>query len=581
MTDRSSGAVRPSLWSALSSVLRTMTLRWQLVLAFLLVSAVPVLVASLIAANIIAEAFADNVELWLQDAAQFAGQMVPYDEEEAQQAAGIIANTLAIESREPDEVLLTLPADLLKSVGYEVMAVYTADGRLLFAQGALEDTSWLPRSQDSGFYTTTHEGEQILLLGASRMFRRGDSKYFVFVADRWDGPVEQVSGAVPSLQMSILAPGEWSRLPPGVIDRLSAGEPATLAKSDANDSIDTAFAALRNRDGRLVGVIACHLGRPFSLMSLLRTLPLFLPLSAAAGLFSLLVALSVSKVISRPLAKLSKGLRQVHEGDYAARVDVDGGRELSELAAGFNEMAERLEVLRARETEVRRRQQLAILGEAAAVLAHEIRNPLGIIKTSSQVLRLKAQLPDSADRLVGFVLDEVGRIDNLVHDLLDFARPRTMSRRPVDVGAVLADVLDRATPDLTAHGIVVELVRPSGPAEVEGDAEQLRQCLLNLVLNAMDAMPGGGTLSTKVEQDGAGISVCVRDSGMGIPDEIRERLFEPFVTSKPRGTGLGLARVRYVVEQHGGSIDVETGHGQGTLFLIRFPARKVTGGGAV
>jgi signal transduction histidine kinase len=321
----------------------------------------------------------------------------------------------------------------------------------------------------------------------------------------------------------------------------------------------------------LVGIVSSRLSNQLSLLAHVRTLELFLALSGGAALISLLVALALSKLISRPLALLNQALRHVREGDFKARVPVAGGGELTELSAGFNAMASRLEMMRERESLVRRREQLATLGEAAAVLAHEIRNPLGIIKTSSQVLRMKSALPPEGEKLVGFVLEEVGRIDHLVQELLDFARPRILLRRPVDVALELGNTLSFAAHDLQHRHISVQSAGQPRTFIIQADAEQLHQVFLNIILNAMDAMPKGGTLTTQVEREGDVVLVSIADTGMGIDPEVRERLFEPFVTTKPRGTGLGLARVRHIIEQHGGTVLCESEPGAGTCFTLRLP----------
>ncbi|MGQ3103600.1 MAG: histidine kinase dimerization/phospho-acceptor domain-containing protein [Niveispirillum sp.] len=142
----------------------------------------------------------------------------------------------------------------------------------------------------------------------------------------------------------------------------------------------------------------------------------------------------------------------MREGDFKTCIPEMGGGELTELAVGFNEMATRLEAMRARETEMRQREQLATLGEAAAVMAHEIRNPLGIIKTSTEVLRMKSTVSPEGEEMVNFVPDEVGRIDHLLHELLDYARPRTLAPEQVFTGN-LNEELERIEQEIVTHAL--------------------------------------------------------------------------------------------------------------------------------
>ncbi len=568
-------------WKALGlSFLPDMRLRWRLVIAFVLVSALPVLLACYIAADIISASFASNMESWLEESARFFAEQSISDETDARQAASIVAATLG--NRGLDKGPLNFSAHLLNSAGFDVVAVYDSDGKLLFSNGPVGHGSSFPKGERSGFFLATDdEGRPVLLMGATRRFERDGQRYYALVADRWDGVMVNMSDSVPGLVIEVFAVanntamqgnGSVAHLPPGVQEKLAAGvRSVTAPPVSGDDHLAAGFAPLRDLDGTLVGIVSSRLSNQLSLLAHVRTLELFLALSGGAALISLLVALALSKLISRPLALLNQALRHVREGDFKARVPVAGGGELTELSAGFNAMASRLEMMRERESLVRRREQLATLGEAAAVLAHEIRNPLGIIKTSSQVLRMKSALPPEGEKLVGFVLEEVGRIDHLVQELLDFARPRILLRRPVDVALELGNTLSFAAHDLQHRHISVQSAGQPRTFIIQADAEQLHQVFLNIILNAMDAMPKGGTLTTQVEREGDVVLVSIADTGMGIDPEVRERLFEPFVTTKPRGTGLGLARVRHIIEQHGGTVLCESEPGAGTCFTLRLP----------
>jgi signal transduction histidine kinase len=571
-------------WANLGrSLLPDMRLRWRLAIAFMAVGALPVLIACYIAADTLSASFADNMERWLVQAASFFAARSIDDEMEARQAAGIVAANLGMAGSSLDRGLIDLSAHLLTSVGYDAVVVYDGDGHVLFSNRPVGDGVWLPRGEQSGFFPFKDEdGRPRLLMGASQRFERDGRNYYAFVGDRWDGTMINMADSLPGLVIEVYAVadgqvvqlGDGTPLPPDVLAALAGGARTFASSSDADDDehLAAGFAALRDLDGQLVGVVACRVASELSLLSHVRTLPLFLAMASVAAIVALLVALWLSKLISQPIARLIRALRRVREGDFQARVPVEGGGELTELAAGFNAMTTRLEVMREREAQVRRREQLATLGEAAAVLAHEIRNPLGIIKTSSQVLRMKSALPPEGEKLVGFVLEEVGRIDHLVQDLLDFARPRILQRRPVDVALELYNTLSFAAHELEKHGILVERPGLPGTFIIQADAEQLHQVFLNIVLNAMDAMPDGGTLTTQVEREGDRVLVSIADTGTGIDPEVRERLFEPFVTTKPRGTGLGLARVRHIVEQHGGTVTCDSEPGVGTCFTLRLPS---------
>jgi signal transduction histidine kinase len=218
-----------------------------------------------------------------------------------------------------------------------------------------------------------------------------------------------------------------------------------------------------------------------------------------------------------------------------------------------------------------RRERLAALGQLAAVVVHEIKNPLGIIKVAAGALKKRA--PDEPAReLAGCVEEEVDRMDATMRRLLELARPARTTLRPCDLTQVIRHTLDRITPDLEAACIAVKAQLQPVPV-VQGDAEELRGALINLFLNARQAMPEGGTLSVRLAarpEDGR-VEIEVADTGCGMDEDTRRQLFRPFFTTRHGGTGLGLALVKRVVDGHKGAIGVDSTPGQGTTFRIALP----------
>jgi two-component system, NtrC family, sensor histidine kinase HydH len=566
-----------------------MTVRWRLALAFLSVSVVPVLFSSFFAAQVIAISFERNLESWLGDAARFMAEDSTDARREAERAVAILAAGLQAGDVR-DEGLFAASAQLLASVGYDVVVVYDDDRHVLRRLGDIGDARWLPLDDSSGLFPVTLRGSPSMLVGAAHAVQAGERTLHVFIADVINKTYVDLSRAISSLNVQVLRvegdrtfllddSGAEVTLPPGVLVRLQAGEASVTANLAPEDELAAGFAPILDASGQLVGIITCRLSRDVAYLAHIRAWSLFVALSICAGLISLVVGLLLSKRLTGPLRDLLQGLREVREGNYGTRLKpAAGGQELEELATGFNDMAAQLDVLRQRETEMRRREQFAALGEAAAAIAHEIRNPLGIIKTSSQVLRMKQQLPEASDRLVGFVLDEVGRIDQLVQDLLDYVRPADMTLGPLDLFQdVVRRTMDFATPEMQRRNITVSVVPPQGQTPIHGNAARLHQALLNLVLNAADAMPAGGRLTVMVWREGASVVLSVEDTGGGISEAMRTRLFEPFVTDKPRGTGLGLAKVWSVMEQHGGTVTFHSEPEEGTTFLLTFPLATENG----
>jgi signal transduction histidine kinase len=171
-------------------------------------------------------------------------------------------------------------------------------------------------------------------------------------------------------------------------------------------------------------------------------------------------------------------------------------------------------------------------------------------------------------KLLGYVVDEVRRIDSLIDEFLSFARPSAPHMRRMPLSAVAQKVGDFCEPELSSHKITLTLTDDSEGALVEGDEDHLFQAALNLVLNAIDSMEGGGAMEIRSWRDGKFAKLSFRDSGTGIPLELQEKIFDPFVTTKPRGTGLGLAKVFSVMENHGGTVELQSRPGEGSCFTL-------------
>jgi two-component system sensor histidine kinase HydH len=227
--------------------------------------------------------------------------------------------------------------------------------------------------------------------------------------------------------------------------------------------------------------------------------------------------------------------------------------------------------------EAARQERLAALGEMAAVLAHEIRNPLGAIKGLAQYLAEKAAGVPRQAEMTQTIATEATRLEGLVNDLLTYARPRPPERQPVDAGRLLAQAQAMAEPAARAAGVSIAIEMRDEPLALFADPEQMQQLLGNLALNGVQAMPGGGRLrltaarAERGRRDAGAVHIRVEDTGAGIPAEHLARVFEPFYTTRTKGTGLGLAICRRIVEAHGGTLRVERTGPTGTVILATLP----------
>ncbi len=233
--------------------------------------------------------------------------------------------------------------------------------------------------------------------------------------------------------------------------------------------------------------------------------------------------------------------------------------------------------LAAARAEMVKRERFAALGELSAIVAHEVRNPLGVIYNAVTTLRRLLKVDGDSALLLNILSEESDRLNRMVADLLDFTRPRDLILQPEDVSKVLMDALEAARvqggPDAKTVSFNVE-VQPDLPP-VHMDRRQVRQALLNVAVNALQAMPQGGAVRVRCRRElhdkRDHVRIDISDQGMGIPPELLHRVFEPFFTTKAQGTGLGLAVVRRILDEHRGEISVDSAPGRGTTFTIRLP----------
>lgn len=288
---------------------------------------------------------------------------------------------------------------------------------------------------------------------------------------------------------------------------------------------------------------------------------------------SIMTALYVETLI-RPILSLNQMMKRAGKGNLTVRAPTRRGDEVAELAEVFNLMMDELEASREREdlqrVQLAHTEKMAAVGTLAAGVAHEVNNPLAGVLASIENMVDNPDDKEMRDRYLRLIADGLKRIERTVANLLNFARPREILLEPTSVNHNLNHVVELVGYQLRAHGVEVKTDFDSNPAVVEADHFQMEQLFLNLVLNALDAMREGGTLFLRTRVRGGKVIAEVRDTGHGIPAEIRDRIFDPFFTTREvgEGTGLGLAVSGSIVAAHGGKIEIETMVGRGTTFRV-------------
>ncbi|MBM4396225.1 MAG: HAMP domain-containing protein [Deltaproteobacteria bacterium] len=289
----------------------------------------------------------------------------------------------------------------------------------------------------------------------------------------------------------------------------------------------------------------------------------------AVGLTAIVIVLLVSRLVTRRIRLMVRGTQRVSAGDLDHRIQAFGGDEIGVLATSFNEMTAKLQETRGC---LLMSERLASLGRLSAGIAHEINNPLTGIALLADSTR--EALPDGDPRRPALetIVAETMRCREVIKGLLDFARQSPPSKQAVRMAVLVARAVAVLEPAAARRRVRLD---PAGDGELEvvADPAQIQQVLLNLVLNAMDAMPDGGVVALHWSREGADAELSVTDTGVGIPGDALSKVFEPFFSTKgKKGTGLGLAVSWGIVEQHGGTIRVSSQVGVGSTFTVVLPA---------
>jgi signal transduction histidine kinase len=286
---------------------------------------------------------------------------------------------------------------------------------------------------------------------------------------------------------------------------------------------------------------------------------------------------------TRPLKELSGATQRVAAGDFSFRVPgADRRDEVGRLAATFNEMLTQLGRMRELETQFKQAEQSAVIGRLASAIAHEIRNPLNYINLTLDHLRTSLAPNDPQKRALVEKLTlqlkaEVARINTRITEFLKYTRPANLDLKPLDLRETLRDALSMVEVQAAEIGVETRFEENGGVPLVLGDREALRSLFTNLIINGMHAMEGrGGSLTVSLSAENGLARVRVSDTGVGIDADHLPKIFEPYFSTKETGTGLGLAIAKKAVDEHDGSIRVESKPGEGTTFTVEIP---IAGGG--
>lgn len=434
--------------------------------------------------------------------------------------------------------------------------------------------------------------ESMLALEAVRVCAAGDTRLFVVAGRRLDQTF-LASLVLPAGMRALLYRSLEPVFSPQLLTGVSAGEAQLLAPliertrrenretsaeiqwtSDAGSAETFHAIPLKGRDGRPLGVLLIGSSRRelAALAHSIRKGGLYV--GGVGALLALVLAAWATARVTRPVKLLAAGAAEVARGNWQVRVETDSRDEIGDLARAFNQMTGQLSDQRERLVQAER---VAAWRELARRLAHELKNPLFPLQITVENLeRAKREHPGQFEEVfresTATLLAELANLKAIIGRFSDFAKMPTPQFEPMQLNDLVRAVLKLVDAQLAASGnIHPEVHLDPALTSIEADPEQIKRALQNLVLNALDAMPNGGTLRLTTQQYNSTVILEVADTGQGLTQEECARLFTPYYTTKHHGTGLGLAIVQSVVSDHHGTISVESQPGRGATFRIELP----------
>jgi len=366
-----------------------------------------------------------------------------------------------------------------------------------------------------------------------------------------------------------------------LLAKAMTGQECSAAIATSHDPLDRMTVQaipLRDEQGAIPAILLVETARR-PLLALERQIKAVAMATAGVGLlFSIVLAHWISGRFSRPVEELAAASREIADGNWNARVELHSHDEFGELGRTFNSMTTQLVSQRDKLVQTER---VAAWRELARRLAHELKNPLFPLQITVENLVRARSLPgDEFDEVfkesTRTLLEELAHLMSIIGRFSDFSRMPKPQLQPVDVNALILRVMNLHAAQLAsaAHPVSLQTSLDNAAGTIDADEELLYRVISNLVLNAVDAMPEGGTITMTTRANGNDVEIKISDTGIGMTPEESARLFTPYYTTKQHGTGLGLAIAQSVVSDHHGILSVESKQGQGSSFILQLPRRQ-------
>ena len=564
-------------------------LQRKVLLAISVIVIVPMLVAGWLAAEWVSISFEKRLQQWIVDAARSNQHWLQAYQNDAVILGRVLADDpayVAKVERNPEEAIPLPVQRISQELGINLIQLYSPEKKLLYSSIPVEVNALWERGQTEAVLKVVSQQKTMLAaVGITPIPRRGKPRYYLvlgsLLGQDFTDELAQLTGLKARLYYRegkkyfdlFSSPGKvivLKHLPRMALARLEKDKKPYYSLEAENGQFRGLYTPIVDPTGRVEAIMFSGLEKRGVQEVLTNRAALFLFISLLGVVIGGLAGLLLSRLVVRPLEYLRNGVMQLAGQNFSANVPISSDDELGDLAKAFNAMAARLREARDEQAQRFQKDKLSAMGELSAALAHEIRNPIGIINASAALLDKPDYAPEKKTELTRMIREESLRVSHLVQDFLQLSRHRQTSFADIDPAQPLERALDLAL----AGGKAVTVHREfhHHDAKIKADPGLLQQAWGNIFTNALQAMNGkDGKFWLRSGMEDGRVFLSVEDNGPGVPAEIMPRLFEPFFTTKEQGTGLGLTIAYTLVEANGGRLEALPPEGNGARFVMRFP----------
>ncbi|MBI3570768.1 MAG: HAMP domain-containing protein [Gammaproteobacteria bacterium] len=563
-------------------------LQRKVLLVVSVIVVVPMLVAGWLASEWVSTSFERRLEQWIVDAARGNQNWLQAYQNDAVMLGRVLADdsayVAAVRTR-PEESIPASVRRISQELGINLIQLYTPDRKLVYSSVPVEvSTLWEPGQTEAVLKVVRRQKSMLAAVGITPIPRQGTPSYYLvlgsLLGQDFTDELSQLTGLKTRLYYRdgknyydlFSNPDDavvLKHLSATVLARIDKDKKPYYSSNAESGKFRGLYMPIVDSSGHVEAIMFSGIEKRGFQEVLTNRIALFLLIALLGVVIGFATGLILSRMVVRPLAYLRDGVMQLAGQNFNAAVPIQSDDELGDLAKAFNAMATRLREARDEQAQRFQKDKLAALGELSAALAHEIRNPIGVINTSAALLEKSIADPAKTTELTRMIREESVRVSNLVQDFLQLSRHRQPVFEVIDPTAPLERAVGMAVAgrdNIKAHKAFAH-----GMANIRADAGLLQQAWGNLCTNALQAMgSGGGELWLSARVENGFTCLTLEDSGPGVPAEIMPRLFEPFFTTKEGGTGLGLSIAYTLVEANGGRLEALPPSGRGARFVMRF-----------